>query len=277
MARPRCFMVLPGRKLSGWAGILSLLAMAVLGGWTVPEYRLFAGGAPAGDPDEIAARVPVVRLGTWWLLQAQAHPFAAAAEIVSGQPLIVIDADRRQLTLFVDGEPLHVYPCAVGKPSTPSPVGEWKIVSKSYNWGGGFGSRWLGLNVPWGIYGIHGTNKNWSIGRNVSGGCIRMLNRDVEELFRLVQVGTPVKMVGPWPSVRPREVFPARGSGRDVVLFQLKLKETGFSPDWADGRLGPRTERAVCEVQAFYGLAVDGRGTRSVQALIGLLPGVTVP
>ena len=47
------------------------------------------------------------------------------------------------------------------------------------NWGGGFGTRWLGLNVPWGIYGIHGTNQPWSIGTQASAGCIRMFNRHV--------------------------------------------------------------------------------------------------
>jgi len=41
-------------------------------------------------------------------------------------------------------------------------------------------------------YAIHGTNNPASIGRFVSHGCIRMHNRDIRELFQLVQVGTPV-------------------------------------------------------------------------------------
>ncbi len=41
-------------------------------------------------------------------------------------------------------------------------------------------------------YAIHGTNNPRSIGRFVSHGCIRMYNRDIGELFRLVSVGTPV-------------------------------------------------------------------------------------
>jgi lipoprotein-anchoring transpeptidase ErfK/SrfK len=41
-------------------------------------------------------------------------------------------------------------------------------------------------------YAIHGTNNPASIGRFVSHGCIRMYNRDINKLFALVAVGTPV-------------------------------------------------------------------------------------
>ncbi len=41
-------------------------------------------------------------------------------------------------------------------------------------------------------YAIHGTNRPDLIGGFVSHGCIRMYNRDISELFRLVPVGTPV-------------------------------------------------------------------------------------
>lgn len=52
------------------------------------------------------------------------------------------------------------------------------------------GTRWLGIDCPG--YGIHGTWEPDTIGRNSSAGCVRMLNQDVEELFDLVRVGTPV-------------------------------------------------------------------------------------
>jgi lipoprotein-anchoring transpeptidase ErfK/SrfK len=42
------------------------------------------------------------------------------------------------------------------------------------------------------MYRIHGTNEPWSIGQNVSSGCIRMLNEDVSELYSLVTVGAKV-------------------------------------------------------------------------------------
>ena len=42
------------------------------------------------------------------------------------------------------------------------------------------------------LYRIHGTIEPWSIGLNVSSGCIRMLNENVTELYDLVEVGTKV-------------------------------------------------------------------------------------
>ena len=42
------------------------------------------------------------------------------------------------------------------------------------------------------MFRIHGTNEPWSIGQNVSSGCIRMLNEHVVELARMVTVGTKV-------------------------------------------------------------------------------------
>ena len=71
---------------------------------------------------------------------------------------IFIDLTESILYLFKGRQLVKKYPIAQGKPATPSPIGVWEIVTKARNWGSGFGSRWMGLNVPWGKYGIHGTN-----------------------------------------------------------------------------------------------------------------------
>ncbi len=42
------------------------------------------------------------------------------------------------------------------------------------------------------LYRIHGTNQPWTIGHNVSSGCIRMRNEDVVDLYERVSVGTTV-------------------------------------------------------------------------------------
>jgi lipoprotein-anchoring transpeptidase ErfK/SrfK len=42
------------------------------------------------------------------------------------------------------------------------------------------------------LYRIHGTNEPWTIGRNVSSGCIRMMNEDVIDLYSRVPVGAKV-------------------------------------------------------------------------------------
>lgn len=47
------------------------------------------------------------------------------------------------------------------------------------------------------IFRIHGTNQPWSIGLNMSSGCIRMMNKDVEDLYARASVGTKVVVIGP--------------------------------------------------------------------------------
>lgn len=50
------------------------------------------------------------------------------------------------------------------------------------------------------LYRIHGTNQPWSIGLNLSSGCIRMENKDVEHLYDRVKIGTKVVVIGPGES-----------------------------------------------------------------------------
>jgi lipoprotein-anchoring transpeptidase ErfK/SrfK len=45
------------------------------------------------------------------------------------------------------------------------------------------------------LYRIHGSNEPWTIGTNVSSGCIRMRNQDVEDLYDRVKVGTKVVVI----------------------------------------------------------------------------------
>lgn len=122
---------------------------------------------------------------------------------------IVIDKSENVLRLYENGWLLRTYPVATGRSTEQTPEGRFTIVLKVVNpsWtnprtgqtipGGSprnpLGTRWLGLSVGGGRkYGIHGTNQPWSIGRHVSLGCVRMENWAVEELYRLVPVGTEV-------------------------------------------------------------------------------------
>ena len=106
---------------------------------------------------------------------------------------ITIDTDRHILTLFKDEIVYRIYPVAIGKPSTPTPKGTFKIVNRVINPGGPFGVRWLGLNKP--HIGIHGTNNPSSIGKNVTNGCIRLYNKDILELSKTVPIGTEVTII----------------------------------------------------------------------------------
>lgn len=94
---------------------------------------------------------------------------------------ILIEVDKKKLYLIDrDNENvIDTYAIASGKYTSPTPLGSFHIVEKAY-WGEGFGSRWIGLDVPWGKYGIHGTNQPGSIGGNVSSGCIRSSKKIIQ-------------------------------------------------------------------------------------------------
>lgn len=112
--------------------------------------------------------------------------------MVSSSYKIVINIEPRMLKLYLNGQLQKTYPIAVGSPSTPTPLGDFNIINKAVNPGGPYGTRWLGLSTP--HIGIHGTDNPGSIGKAVSKGCIRMYNKDIEEIFPLVNVGTAVSI-----------------------------------------------------------------------------------
>lgn len=103
---------------------------------------------------------------------------------------IDISLKKRTLQLYRDGVLQKTYPIAVGRMLHGTPVGSYIILNKAPNPGGPFGTMWMSLSKE--HYGIHGTNDPSSIGKAVSRGCIRMQNRDVEELARIVPIGTAV-------------------------------------------------------------------------------------
>lgn len=111
---------------------------------------------------------------------------------VYSQKKIQIYTYDRKLYFLAGQRAAKTYPIAVGKPETPTPTGTYHIVNKIVNPGGILGTRWMGLDIPDGPYGIHGTFNPDSIGKAISNGCIRMYNADVEELFGQVQVGITV-------------------------------------------------------------------------------------
>lgn len=169
---------------------------------------------------------------------------------------IEVDLDRQVLTLKRFTETLNAYRVAVGAPSTPTPVGDWKIIQKTRDPGGPFGTRWMRINVPWGGYGIHGTNDPESIGNAVSRGCIRMFNEQVNELYDIVPLGTPVKITG--------EVFTGRildvdiSPGPDVFEVKSILSSLGYYDGEVDGIFDLETQEAVRNFQRDFNIVADG-------------------
>lgn len=178
-----------------------------------------------------------------------------------GEVSIIIDTFKLRLLVLDDKELFCVFPVAIGRISTPTPIGNFQINHKAVNWGTGFGTRWLGLNVPWGKYGIHGTNKPWSIGRMASHGCIRMYNAHVEKLYPWVKIGTEVTIVGnPLGRLSKGKRRLVNGDrGADVVAIQERLISLGFLQGKADGIYGYQTEKAVKDFQRVNDLPVTGQ------------------
>ena len=139
------------------------------------------------------------------MTQQQPIPAPEAEPQVSRR--VVVNIPAMSLELFENNELVRSYRIAVGKRSTPTPIGTFRIANQAKNptWYGPnkevvkpgpanpVGTRWIGLDKKG--YGIHGTNAPKSIGRAASHGCIRMRRQDVEELFTLVRVGDGVTIV----------------------------------------------------------------------------------
>jgi lipoprotein-anchoring transpeptidase ErfK/SrfK len=119
---------------------------------------------------------------------------------------IVVSIPHRKLALIDGDRVIKTYDIAVGAQASPSPNGEFQISQRLENPGyyhpgtivapgngNPLGTRWIGLNIKG--FGIHGTNRPRSIGKNASHGCIRLRNHDVEDLFSRVQVGDRVSLV----------------------------------------------------------------------------------
>ncbi len=164
--------------------------------------------------------------------------------------MILIDVEACRLYLIEDGKCIKKYLIAAGKARTPTPTGLYKIVHKD-TWGEGFGGRWMGLNVPWGIFGIHGTMYPGSIGSHASHGCIRMWNKDVKALYKIVPIGTPVLIInGPYgPFGQGLRILRPGHVGWDVKEVQRRLKELGYYKYNADSRFGPAMLGAVHKLQ----------------------------
>ena len=120
---------------------------------------------------------------------------------------IVVDKSQNTLLLMSNGDIIKRYTVSTGKDISQTPAGEFTITSKLVNpvWfhrgvvvppespENVLGTRWLGFNVTG--YGIHGTVDPNTIGSHETAGCVRLRNNEVEELYDLVKVGTPVVII----------------------------------------------------------------------------------
>jgi hypothetical protein len=113
--------------------------------------------------------------------------------------------DRRSLraTLLKDGKRIWTSRIGVGTPSTPTPAGRFWVREKLKGMGGAYGPHALGTSAysvlsDWpggGVVGIHGTDEPEKIPGRPSHGCVRVPNRAIARLARLIPIGTPVRIL----------------------------------------------------------------------------------
>jgi hypothetical protein len=158
--------------------------------WTDPRTRRAWIQVPIpGRPNGIVGWVPSTDLGPMHIVRKY----------------LLINRETLRATLFDRGRPIFRAPVGVGRPSLPTPAGEFYILEKLTAIGGPFyGPYAFGTSAyapslsEWpggGVVGIHGTNEPNLIPGRPSHGCVRLKNADITRLWRLMSIGTPVHIV----------------------------------------------------------------------------------
>jgi hypothetical protein len=145
----------------------------------------------------VRARLPVLPNGTvGWVPRGALGPYQAV------RTHLVVDLDALTATLLRDERPIFRAAVGVGQPRWPTPRGRFYIRNRLTRYGSpAYGPLAFGTSArstkltDWpagGFVGIHGTDRPDLLPGRVSHGCIRMHNRDILRLGRLMRVGTPV-------------------------------------------------------------------------------------
>jgi lipoprotein-anchoring transpeptidase ErfK/SrfK len=158
---------------------------------------LVLGSARRHDVEWVHIRLPVLpNETTAWV------PRSALGGYHFVTTHLVIDLRRLRATLSRDGRPVFTAPVGVGQPQWPTPRGQFYVRDKLTDYASPFyGPVAFGTSArsavltDWpdgGFVGIHGTDAPGLIPGRVSHGCIRLRNRDIVRLARLMPVGTPL-------------------------------------------------------------------------------------
>jgi lipoprotein-anchoring transpeptidase ErfK/SrfK len=123
---------------------------------------------------------------------------------------LLLKVGERKVYVYRGEKLLNAYPVAVGKKGWETPTGNWNVLIMQKNPGwtnfktgevmppgpdNPLGERWIGFWTDGkDEIGFHGTTNLGSIGKAASHGCVRMSNKDVKVLFKLVRVGTVVRV-----------------------------------------------------------------------------------
>lgn len=188
---------------------------------------------------------------------------------------IEINVPARTLSLYDSGKLIKKYPVCVGKASTQTPLGEYKVIYKAEDpyWlhegklvppgpENPLGIRWIGIRSD---IGVHGNASPESIGTVASGGCIRMYNKDVEELYSVTPIKTPLTIKydrleifdDGYGCTKAAIIYPDIYNHKDSKALMTKIKAEGIDGDLlkrAEALLAKKTSRtfAVSEGTGIF-------------------------
>jgi hypothetical protein len=164
-----------------------------------PEvYVLLAARKDAQGEIWVRLRLPQRPNGaTGWVRRDALGPFHVV------YTRLVVDRAALRVTLYDRGRRRFRAPIGVGAPGTPTPTGAYWIREKFRVSGEPlYGTRAMGTAAysslsDWpggGVVGLHGTSEPWLIPGRPSHGCIRLRNADIERLYAMTPIGTPVRI-----------------------------------------------------------------------------------
>lgn len=166
------------------------------------EYTVESGDSLDGLAKKFGTTVDLIRKGN--RIMGSVIRAGDRMRILNGKFTIKVNKTGNTLTLYMNGKFFKRYAVGTGEYGR-TPAGDftireriaqptwWRPDGKALPYGDTnnvLGTHWLSLDIPG--YGIHGTWEPETIGRQSTAGCIRLLNSDIEEIFTLVPVGTPV-------------------------------------------------------------------------------------
>jgi L,D-transpeptidase-like protein len=145
--------------------------------------------------------------GLWVRVRSEGATGWATRDALGGYEAVdtrlLVDRASLTATLFRAGSVIFRAPVGVGTEAAPTPTGSFYVRDvltrfRSPFYGPvAFGTSARSTLTDWpagGFVGIHGTNRPEVLPGRVSHGCIRMRNRDIRALARLMPVGTPVEI-----------------------------------------------------------------------------------
>lgn len=182
-AEPAVVAEVPARTPEGTTNIVLILGQA--------ERRageLWVRVRVPGLPDDVRGWMPRTALGGYTPVHTR----------------LVVNREQLTATLLRDGRRVFRAAVGAGAPATPTPSGNFYVRNQLHKYRSPFyGPVAFGTSArsaeasDWpagGFVGIHGTDRPDLIPGQVSAGCIRMTNRDILRLARLMPVGTPVSV-----------------------------------------------------------------------------------